>query len=145
MVWGTDPGASKGTDERGNRMNKVVIVGHITKDIELRYTQKGTAVCDITVAVRRVAKQENGPNADFIRCRVWGARAENLSKYMGKGSQVGVSGRIESRKYESNGTTKYITEVVADEVEFLSSSKKAPENVDMDDFTPLEDEDDLPF
>ena len=124
-------------------MNKVILAGRITKALELRYTQKGTAVCEFTLAIRKAHKQEDGQNTDFIRCKVWGTAAENLVKYMDKGSQIGVAGKIQSRTYEGkDGKKQYITEVVVEEVEYLESSKK---NEDMDEFTPLEDDDEMPF
>ncbi|HCX64006.1 MAG TPA: single-stranded DNA-binding protein [Eubacteriaceae bacterium] len=164
-------------------MNKVVLVGRLTKDLELRYTQKGTAVASSTLAINRRFKNQNGENeADFINIVVWGPQGENAAKYVGKGSQVGISGRIQTRNYEAkDGTRRYITEVVAEEVEFLDSRKSSGDrssgsysansgggnynnnsnnnfspaqqdqnqnygSVPMDDFQPLEDDDDdLPF
>ncbi|HAE62185.1 MAG TPA: single-stranded DNA-binding protein [Eubacteriaceae bacterium] len=147
-------------------MNKVVLVGRLTRDIELRYTQKGTAVATFTLAVNRRFKQEGQPDADFINCVAWGNQGENASKYVGKGSQVGVYGRIQTRSYETNeGNKRYVTEIVCEEIEFLSSGsgqgrqgggysparqdqsrQDQDYGVPMDDFQPLEDEDDdLPF
>ena len=148
-------------------MNKVVLVGRLTKDIELRYTQKSTAVASFTIAINRRFKGPNGENeTDFINCVAFGVQGENAAKYVGKGSQVGVSGRIQTRSYEANdGGRRYVTEVVCDEIEFLSPSSgqnrsggfspaKQDQNrndnmdfgVPMDDFQPLEDDDDdLPF
>src|SRR5690554_4104871 len=105
-------------------MNKVVLVGRLTKDIELRYTQKSTAVASFTIAINRRFKGPNGENeTDFINCVAFGVQGENAAKYVGKGSQVGVSGRIQTRSYEANdGGRRYVTEVVCDEIEFLSPS-----------------------
>jgi single-strand DNA-binding protein len=148
-------------------MNKVVLVGRLTKDIELRYTQKGTAVASFTIAIDRRFKNQSGEKeTDFINCVAWGAQGETASKYVGKGSQIGVCGRIQTRSYEANdGGKRYVTEVVCEEIEFMGSgtgqarsSGFSPAKQDqqrgndmdfgvpMDDFQPLEDDDDdLPF
>lgn len=100
-------------------MNKVVLIGRLTRDPELRFTPgNGTAVATFTLAVdRRFSK--NG-EADFIPIVVWGKPAENLANYMSKGKLIGVSGRIQTRNYEAkDGHRVYVTEVVADEVQYL--------------------------
>lgn len=104
-------------------MNITVLVGRLTKDVDLRYTPNGKAVANFTLAVNRPFKNANGENeADFILCQVWGKTAENLANYMGKGSQVGVDGRIATRNYDNDqGQRVYVTEVVADNVRFLES------------------------
>lgn len=104
-------------------MNRTVLVGRLTKDVDLRYTPNGKAVANFTLAVNRPFKNANGENeADFILCQVWGKTAENLANYMGKGSQVGVDGRIATRNYDNDqGQRVYVTEVVADNVQFLES------------------------
>lgn len=103
-------------------MNKAMIIGNLTKDPELRATGSGIAVCTFTVAVqRRFANRETQTReADFIPVVVWRAQAENCAKYLRKGSQCAVSGSIQTRSYDANdGTKRYITEIVADEVQFL--------------------------
>ncbi len=104
-------------------MNRTILVGRLTKNVELKYTQNGKAVGNFTLAVNRPFKNQQGEQeADFIRCQVWGKAAENLANYMGKGSQVGVDGRIQTRSYDGqDGKRIYITEVVADSVQFLES------------------------
>ncbi|PAE27890.1 single-stranded DNA-binding protein [Paenibacillus sp. 7884-2] len=103
-------------------MNRTILVGRLTKDPDLRYTPNGVAVANFTVAVNRPFKNEGEQQADFINCVVWRAPAENLAKYMKKGSQIGVDGRIQTRSFEGqDGKTVYITEVVADSVQFLES------------------------
>lgn len=104
-------------------MNRVVLVGRLTKDPELRYTQSNKAVATFTVAVNRQYTNQNGEReADFINCVVWGKPAENVSRYMKKGGQVGVDGRMQTRNYQANdGTRRYVTEVVAESVQFLES------------------------
>lgn len=104
-------------------MNRVVLIGRLTKDPELRFVPgTGRAVTTFTLAVNRRFKSEGQPDADFIPIVVWGKTAENTANYVGKGKLVGVSGRIQTRNYEAkDGTRRYVTEVVADEVQFLDS------------------------
>lgn len=106
-------------------MNRFVGVGRLTKDVDLRYTQNGVAVANFTIAINRPFKNQQGENeADFINCVVWRKPAENLAQYMGKGNQIGVDGRLQSRTFEGNdGKTVFVTEVVADSVQFLESKK----------------------
>jgi single-strand DNA-binding protein len=102
-------------------MNKVVLVGRLTKDPELKFAQgTGTAVTTFTIAVNRRFKREGQPDADFIPVVVFGKTAENTANYMSKGKLLSVSGNIQTRNYEAkDGTRRYVTEVVADEVDFL--------------------------
>jgi len=112
-------------------MNRSVIVGRLTKDVDLRYTQNGKAVGNFVLAVNRPFKnkQTNDFDADFINCVAWGKQAENLAQYMKKGSQVGVDGRIQTRTYDDkDGKTVYVTEVVADNIQFLESRKDNDQN-----------------
>lgn len=104
-------------------LNRVVLVGRLTRDPELRYTPNGVAVGNFTLAVGRpFTNQEGDREADFINCVVWRKPAENLATYMKKGSQIGVDGRLQSRTYEDkSGKTVFVTEVVADSVQFLES------------------------
>lgn len=104
-------------------LNRVVLVGRLTKNVDLRYTQNGKAVGNFTLAVNRPFKNASGENeADFILCQAWGKQAENLANYMKKGSQVGVDGRIATRSYDNNqGQRVFVTEAVADNVQFLES------------------------
>ena len=108
-------------------MNKVILVGRITKDPELKSIQSGSSVVNFTIAVNRpIAQQnqdQNASNADFINCVIWNKQAENLAKYVKQGSLIGVEGRIQTRTYESNGTTRYITEVLCDNVQFLETKR----------------------
>lgn len=112
-------------------MNRVVLVGRLTRDPELRYTQSRLAVCTFNLAVdrglskqkRQEAEANNRPTADFPRITVWGAQAENASRYLHKGSQCAVDGRIQTGSYQDQQTGKmvYTTDVVADRVEFLDT------------------------
>lgn len=103
-------------------MNRTVLVGRLTRDPDLRYTPNGVAVANFTIAVNRPFKNDQGEQqADFINGVVWRKPAENLANYMKKGSQIGVDGRLQSRSYEQDGRTVYVTEVVADSIQFLES------------------------
>ena len=104
-------------------LNRVVLVGRLTKDPDLRYTPNGVAVANFTLAVNRpFTNQQGNRDADFINCVVWRRPAENLANYMSKGSQVGVDGRVQTRTFEGqDGKTVFVTEVVADSVQFLES------------------------
>lgn len=102
-------------------MNKVVLIGRLTKDPELKFTPgTGTAVATFTVAVDRKFSKDGQREADFIPVVVWGKQAESTANYMGKGKLIGISGRIQTRSYEAkDGTRRYVTEVIAEEVQFL--------------------------
>lgn len=144
-------------------LNKVTLVGRLTRDLELKYLQTGMQVATFTLAIDRRFKNKNGQReADFIPIVVWGKQAEHCSNYIGKGSLVGVAGRIQTRNYDAaDGTKRYVTEVVAEEVSFLGSSKKkenlnatqgnqnygiSSPGVSLDGFQPMDEEDDdLPF
>jgi len=108
-------------------INTVTLVGRLTKDVDLRYTQNGKAVANFNIAVNRPFKNAQGEQeADFINCNAWGKQAENLANYMKKGSQIGVTGRINTRSYENQeGKRIFVTEVVADQVAFLESKGKS--------------------
>jgi single-strand DNA-binding protein len=102
-------------------MNRVILVGRLTKAPELRYTPAGAAVCTFTLAVNRTFTNQQGEReADFINCVVWRKAAENTANFLSKGSLAGVDGRLQSRSYEdSDGKRVFVTEVVAESVQFL--------------------------
>ncbi|MCA1032290.1 single-stranded DNA-binding protein [Bacillus timonensis] len=102
-------------------MNRVVLVGRLTKDPELRYTPSGVAVATFTLAVNRTYTNQQGEReADFINCVIWRRPAENVANYLKKGSLAGVDGRLQTRSYEGqDGKRVYVTEVVAESVQFL--------------------------
>lgn len=101
-------------------INRVVLVGRLTKDPILRKTQSGSSVTSFTVACDRRIKTEGQPTADFINCVCWNKVADNTAQYTHKGSLVGVEGRIQTRSYDDqSGRRVYVTEVVADSVQFL--------------------------
>ena len=103
-------------------MNKVVIVGRLTKDVELKTTPQGVSVCAFTIAVNRRFKNANGEyEADFINCVAWRATAEFISKYFNKGRMLGISGSIQTRSWEKDGERRYVTEVMAEEAYFVDS------------------------
>ena len=144
-------------------MNNVVLIGRLTRDPELSYTPNNqTPVCRFTIAVDRPRRNGEDMGADFIRIVVWGKQAENCDRYIAKGRQVGVSGRIQTGSYKNkDGITVYTTDIVADRVEFLGggNSGNAPISnessgempaPDMSGFDDMPDsfqaaEDDIPF
>ena len=113
-------------------MNKVILIGRLTRDPELRYTQSNQAVCTFNLALdrkmsrdkREEAEANNRPTADFPRVIVWGKMGENASRYLFKGSQCAIEGRIQTGSYQDRetGKTVYTTDIVADSVEYLSNS-----------------------
>ncbi|MEG1256878.1 single-stranded DNA-binding protein [Clostridium sp.] len=128
-------------------MNKVVLIGRLTKNPELNFTSgTGNAVCKFTIAVNRRFKKEGQPEADFIPVVVWGKQAESTANYMKKGSLLSVAGRIETRSYEAtDGSRRYVTEVIADEVSFLEYGNKN-EGQSNNDYIPVDDDDNsMPF
>ena len=130
-------------------MNKTTLIGRLTADPSLRFTGTGTAVTSLTLAVNRRFKRDGGPDADFIPIVIWGKQAESTANYMSKGKLISVAGRIETRSYEAkDGTRRYVTEVVADEVQFLEWDKQVNSQgrgieEPIADLTPAND--DIPF
>lgn len=110
-------------------INRVVLVGRLTKDPELKYTQTGIAVTRFTLAVNRAFSNQQGEReADFISCVAWRKQAENIANYLRKGSLAGVDGRIQTGSYEGqDGKRVYTTEVVADSTQFLEPRGAATE------------------
>lgn len=109
-------------------MNNVTLIGRLTKHVTLQYThQGGTPVVNFTVAVRRdfKDKQTGQYETDFIRCVAWGKQAELLSRYVDKGNQLGLQGRLQTRSYQNaqTGQTVYLTEVLVQEVTFLETKQ----------------------
>ncbi len=119
-------------------MNKVLLVGRLTRDPELRTTPSGMAVTRFTIAVSQNFTNKNGERgADFINCSAWGRQADNISKYCHKGSLVSAEGRIRTSSYDAqDGTKRYTTEVVCDTVNFLSS-KPSGEGAGNNDYQPV--------
>jgi single-strand DNA-binding protein len=102
-------------------MNKAIIIGRLTRDPEMRTTTSGVNTTTFTVAVSRNYTGANGEReTDFLNCVAWRKQAENIAKYCTKGSQVAVEGRIQTRSYDAqDGTKRYVTEIIADNVTFL--------------------------
>lgn len=102
-------------------INRVVLIGRLVRDPELRKTQNGTSVCSFTMAVNRRQNQDGTQDADFINCVAWNKLADNIQLYQKKGNQLGIEGRINTRSYDNQqGQKVYVTEVVAENVQFLT-------------------------
>ena len=108
-------------------INNVVVVGRLTRAVDLRYTSNGTAFASFTLATDRDFKNQNGEKeTDFINCVMWRKPAENLANYTKKGSLIGIEGRIQTRNYDNGqGQRVYVTEVLAERFHFLESAKTA--------------------
>ena len=111
-------------------MNKIMLIGHLTKDPTLRYTQNGTAVASFTLGVnRRFSNQTGEREADFINCVAWQKTAEFVSQYFKKGQPMALEGRLQVRSYEDNeGQRRWVTEVVAEQVEFVGGKNDRGSN-----------------
>ena len=119
-------------------MNKVMLIGRVTRDPELRYTSSNIPSTRFTLAVNRNFQNQNGETeADFINVVVWRKQAENVKKYVSKGSLIAVEGRIQTGSYEKDGQRVYTTDVVADNVQFLES-KAQSQNRSNDNVTPAD-------
>lgn len=126
-------------------MNKVILIGRLTKDVELRYTQtNNTAVASFSIAVnRKFVKTGEERQADFFNIIAWNKLAENISKYLFKGNQVAISGRLETRSWDDqNGQKHYVTEVIAEEVDFIESKNKQNNEAILNSPTPINKNDD---
>lgn len=141
-------------------MNHIILIGRLTKDPELRFTTTGKAVATFSIAVdRRFSKEKE---TDFFNIKVWNKIGESCANYLSKGRLVAVQGSLQNRTYETQtGEKKYFTEVVASEVEFLewgdknnntstsrsSSSPKGfnPDDINLDDFQAIDEDEDVPF
>ena len=138
-------------------MNKVVLIGRLTKDPELRFTPgTGMAVSTFSIAVdRRMPNKDGVREADFIPVVVWGKQGESVANYMSKGRLIGISGRIQTRNYEGkDGIRRYVTEIVADEVQFLDYKNNSSNTTTTNDNStsydsgwndPIDDDDEIPF
>lgn len=147
-------------------MNKVVLVGRLARDPELRTTNTGKSFCRFSVAVDRRFKQEGQPTADFIPVVAWGRQAEVINQYLAKGRQIALSGRIQTGSYTAqDGSKRYTTDVVLDEFDFIGGGNRnevggfnqgfdapsqplgnnMPLDLADDDFHLLADDDDVPF
>ena len=114
-------------------INRVVLVGRLTKDVEVRKTQSGISFTRFTLACdRRVSRDSNQPTADFISCLAWDQRADFLGQYAKKGNVVAVDGRIQTGSYDRNGQRVYTTDVVADTVRLIQDRSKTSTNITED-------------
>ena len=130
-------------------MNKVILIGNLTRDPELNTTPSGVSVCKFSIAVqRRFVNSEGEREADFLNIVAWRGLGENCHKYLRKGSKAAVVGNIQTRSYEADdGSKRYVTEIIADEVEFVGT-KRTEETGEEEkpELTPVEvDDNSLPF
>ena len=138
-------------------MNKIIIIGNLTRDPELTQTTSGISVCRFSVAVsRRFTNAEGERDADFLNVVAWRNLAENCNKYLKKGSKAAIVGSVQTRSYDAqDGTKRYVTEIVADEVEFVTSGGNSTtgrldegddKKEEVSKLEPIQDDgDDLPF
>ena len=127
-------------------MNNIIIIGRLTRDPELNKTQSNVSYVRFTLAVNRTFADESGERqADFITCIAWRDQAENLVKYMKKGSQIGVQGRIQTGSYESEKGTVFTTDVVAERIQFLESKQDNKQKDNNYHASNTINKDDLPF
>lgn len=106
-------------------MNKVILIGRLVADPELRHTQSGTAVCRYRLAVDRPVKKEGQQNVDFLNCLAWNKNAEFASRYLHKGTKIAVEGRIQTGSFEKDGVKHYTTDIIIDRHEFCESKAAA--------------------
>lgn len=130
-------------------MNKIILIGRLTKDPELRYTPNGAAVCTFTLAVDRPFSGDK-KEADFINIVVWNKAGENAAKYLAKGRQAAIEGRLQIRTYDGDdGKKRWVTEVVADRMEFIGSggngSTKKADDLENFGYEVQFDESEVPF
>ncbi len=136
-------------------LNRVILMGRITQDLELKQTQSGNAVLSFTVAVdRNYAPQGQDRQTDFINCVAWRQRAEFINNYFAKGRMIAIEGNLQTRTYDDkNGTKHYVTEVIVDNVSFTGEPKQQSNNNtnndvvigDIDDFEMVISDDAPPF
>jgi single-strand DNA-binding protein len=138
-------------------INRVIVVGNLTRDPELRHTPSGTAVCSLRIAVNTTRKDETGQWVDkpnYFDVTVWGQQGENCAQYLSKGRPVAIDGRLEWREWEQDGNKRQAVEIVADTVQFLGSRQDAEGSSTYvpagaasagDDFPSSPADDDIPF
>ena len=127
-------------------MNNITLLGRLTKDPELKYSQSGKAFTKFSIAVTR---EFNRDEADFINCIAWEKRAETICEYLRKGKRIALQGRLSVRSYEKDGETKWITEVIVDKFEFVDSNNNTQnetnDNTQSTENPDIDDKDDFPF
>lgn len=133
-------------------MNKVILIGRLVRDPELRFTGTGKAVAQFTLAVNKTFSKAR--EADFFKIVVWGTIAEACANHLAKGRLVGIEGRLQSRSYIKDDEKRYVTEVVAEQVQFLEWGPKKQDSqnqhidiadIDTNDFYVMDDDEDIPF
>ena len=129
-------------------MNQIIVSGRMVKDLELKYTQQGTAVGTGSIAVDRRFSKDKEKETDFFNFVAWGKTAEFMAERVAKGNRIILQGRLQARSYEAkDGTKRYVTEIVVEQVEPIDWAEKNEQklNVDMfSDMTPIDDTD-IPF
>ena len=126
-------------------MNKIILIGNLTKKPEIETTNNGTNFARLTVACRRrIANDKGEYDSDFISCIAWKSNADFICKYFDKGDKIALTGTLQVRQYEDNGVKKYISEVIVSEVEFVQPPKNKSDSPKDDGLKPIEDET-LPF
>ncbi|MEG1185892.1 MAG: single-stranded DNA-binding protein [Eubacterium sp.] len=142
-------------------MNKVILVGRISKDPELKTTNTGKSVATFSIAVDRRFKQEGQPTADFFNVVAWGKPGEIICQYLGKGRQIAINGRLQTRSYDAqDGSKRYVTEIILEEFDFIGSKNDNAESSNRaqtappqngnplefdEDFHLMADDDEVPF
>ena len=129
-------------------MNKVILIGRVTKEIELKQTTAGNSVAEFSLAVKRSFKNANGEyESDFFNCVAFSKSAETISRYVNKGDQIGIEGRLQTRNYtNSEGRKIYVTEIIVENFEFLQTKKADEQKPSQPVFKELDPFDnDLPF
>ena len=127
-------------------MNKVELIGRLTKEPELKFTANQTAFCNFTIAVDRRFKDANGQRqADFINCVAWRQTAQFIAKYFHKGNKIALSGSIQTRSFDDqNGQKRFVTEVIIDEAEFVESQPQAQQEPSQPAPEPQTQQEDMP-
>ncbi|MEG0681345.1 MAG: single-stranded DNA-binding protein [Clostridium sp.] len=125
-------------------MNKVILIGRLARDPELRTTQNGKSVASFSLAVDRRFKQEGQPTADFFNVIAWGKPGEVICQYLGKGRQIAINGRLQFRSYDAqDGSKRYVTEVVLEEFDFVGNKNDSNQDAAAKSNHPLEFDDDF--
>ena len=126
-------------------MNKVIEIGRVTKDIELKQLNSGSSAVEFSIAVKRTFKNANGEyESDFFNCVAFSKTAETISRYVNKGDQIGIEGRLQTRNYTNKeGTKVYVTEIIVENFEFLQKKEQKPEEPKFEELDPFSN--DLPF
>jgi single-strand DNA-binding protein len=126
-------------------LNKVILAGRLTSDVELKQTTTGVSVCSFTLAINRKFSANGQQQTDFIQCQAWRQTAEFISKYFKKGSALCISGSIQVRSWtDSNNQKRYATEVVAEEAMFVDG-KNDSQGAELPNYEEMNEDDDVPF